>query len=72
MEIQVKIQGIHCAGCLSRLQQSLKSVGVIRFDFDFETKMAQIYCDDDDFSPKTITETIENLGYNALWMGEVK
>lgn len=71
MELQVKIQGIHCAGCLNRIDQSLKSIGVIRFDLDFETLIADIIVDDE-VTSEMIVKAIEKQGYDATIIGEVK
>ncbi|HAX03321.1 MAG: hypothetical protein A2Y45_00830 [Tenericutes bacterium GWC2_34_14] len=69
MEIQVKIQGIHCAGCLNRIDQSLKSIGVIRFDLDFETLIADIITDEE-VTQDMVIKAIEKQGYEATIIGE--
>jgi len=70
MELQVKIQGIHCAGCLNRIDQSLKSIGVIRFDLDFETLIADIIVDGEEVTSDMIVKAIEKQGYDATIIGE--
>lgn len=65
MEKHISIRGITCAGCLNRIDQGLKSLGVFKFDYDFVDHNAMILFDNDDTSLKEIIETINVMGYEA-------
>ncbi len=65
MDINVSIKGIHCAGCLNRIQQSLNTLGVIRFDLDYQTHVAHITYDEHELDVVDILQSIENNGYEA-------
>lgn len=65
MEKHISITGITCAGCLNRIDQGLKSLGVFKFDYDFVDHNAMILYDGDDTSMEEIIETITDMGYEA-------
>lgn len=68
MDIRVKIEGIHCAGCLNRIQQSLTMLGVNRFDMDLITHVAEITYDEESINQSSILSAIEMHGYRVIPM----
>ena len=71
MELRIKIKGIQCAGCFNRIDQSLQSLGIDRFDFDFASQVAVILFDEDRLNHEMIVETVENQGYTVTIVGEI-
>jgi Cu+-exporting ATPase len=65
MEKHISIKGITCAGCLNRIDQGLKALGVFKFDYDFVNHDALIFYDDEDTSIDEIIKTINDMGYEA-------
>lgn len=65
METNIKIDGITCAGCLNRIDASLRSLGVFRFDYDFYLKEALVIYDEDNLHLSDILDEINHLGYEA-------
>ena len=65
METNFLITGINCAGCINKIDSKLRTIGVEKFDFDFQKKVAHIEYDKERTNPKEIEDTINKLGYHA-------
>jgi copper chaperone CopZ len=65
MDMNIKIQGIHCAGCINSINSKLQGLGVIRFDLDLYTKIAEVIFDEEELNKEEIIHAINQLGYDA-------
>jgi len=66
--IKLKIDGMHCDGCATRLENALsKKAGIKKAKVSFENKEAVI--EFDNLDKNTIEEYIEEIGFKSL--GEV-
>jgi len=63
--VKIRIDGIHCAGCLNRIERLLMRSGVHKFDFDFASRVATIDFDEILTQPQSIMHEVTNLGYPA-------
>ncbi len=66
MEIIVKIEGIHCGGCINRIDIKLSELGVDRFDLDLSTRTAHISFDTENVSTTDILGELRHLGYRPF------
>lgn len=66
LEINVKIEGIHCGGCLNRIEVKLLELGVDKFDLELSTRIAQILFDHETTSSEEILNEIKYLGYRPI------
>ena len=64
-EIKLKIEGMHCTGCSSRLENVLNKKEGIEASVDFDEKQAKIKYDEDKFTLEDIKEIIENAGFKG-------
>ncbi len=65
-EIDLAIEGIHCAGCLSTIERTLMSVkGVAAARLNFTIHRAHIAFDPDAVDVETLTEALRRAGYKA-------
>ena len=65
-ELKFKIEGMHCAGCSTRLQKVLNNLdGVEEAEVSLEAKQAMIKYDEDKISIEEIKEAIEDAGFKA-------
>ena len=65
-EIKLKIEGMHCTGCSSRLEKVLNNVeGVEKATVSFEEKEAIITYNEEKISEKQIKSEIEEAGFKA-------
>lgn len=65
--ILLPIQGMHCAGCVNRIQSKLSNLnGVISASVNFATESASVSFDNSKISIGDIKESIEILCYNVL------
>lgn len=74
MELVVRINGIHCAGCVSRIESAMNGLGVDKFDLDLYTKIAKIYYDraDELIDNDLILSSIDSLGYETTLLAEIE
>lgn len=62
-----KIEGIHCASCVSRIEGALlKMAGVKDVSISLATGMATIFYDDAVVTPAEMKSVVDNLGYKFL------
>ncbi len=65
-ETNLKIEGIHCAGCSTRLEKVLNNLeGVETAKVSLEEKKATIKYDETKINIENIKETIEDAGFKG-------
>ena len=65
-EINLKIEGMHCAGCSTRLEKVLNNLeGVEIAKVSLEEKKATIKYDETKISLENIKESIEDEGFKG-------
>lgn len=65
-ETNLKIEGMHCAGCSTRLEKVLNNLeGVETAKVSLEEKKATIKYDETKISLESIKETIEDTGFKG-------
>lgn len=65
-ERNLKIEGMHCAGCSTRLEKVLNNLeGVETAKVSLEEKKATIKYDETKISLESIKETIEDAGFKG-------
>nr|HPI33736.1 heavy metal translocating P-type ATPase [candidate division Zixibacteria bacterium] len=65
-ELQVNIDGMHCAGCAANIERGLGALaGVAECRVNLATRSAVVAYDRDETSAGAILRTIEKLGYGA-------
>ena len=65
-EIKLKIEGMHCAGCSTRLEKILNNTdGVEEAKVSLEEKIAEIKYDETQVNLDKIKETIKDAGFEA-------
>ena len=65
-EIKLKIEGMHCTGCSTRLEKVLNNVdGVEDAKVSLEEKKADIKYDETQVSEKELIEAVEDAGFKA-------
>lgn len=65
-EIKLKIEGMHCAGCSTRLERILNNLeGVEEAKVSLEEKQATIKFDETKTNIENIKETIEDAGFKG-------
>lgn len=66
IETNLKIEGMHCAGCSTRLEKVLKNLeGVEIAKVILEEKKATIKYDETKISLENIKESIEDAGFKG-------
>lgn len=65
MQARIRIDKTGCISCINRIESTLKSMGVMRFDYDFQHKTASLLFDENDCSIQDILMAVERLGYQA-------
>ena len=65
-EIKLKIEGMHCAGCSTRLERVLNNLeGVEEAKVSLEEKSADIKYNDEEVELNTILQEIEDAGFKG-------
>ena len=65
-ETNLKIEGMHCAGCSTRLERVLNNLeGVETAHVSLEEKKATIKYDETKISLESIKEAIEDVGFKG-------
>ena len=65
-ETNLKIEGMHCAGCSTRLEKVLNNLeGVEKAQVSLQEKKATIKYDKNKISLKSIKEAIEDAGFKG-------
>ena len=65
-EINLKIEGMHCAGCSTRLEKVLNNLeGIETAKVSLEEKKATIKYDETKINIETIKEAIEDAGFKG-------
>ena len=65
-EVNLKIEGMHCAGCSTRLEKVLNNLeGVETAKVSLEEKKATIKYDETKISLENIKESIEDAGFKG-------
>jgi Cu2+-exporting ATPase len=64
--IELAVEGVACAGCISRIESALKKVpGIDDARLNFTTKRLIVGWRDRNFRPGTAIDAVEKLGYRA-------
>ena len=64
--IELKIEGMHCTGCSTRLEKVLRGLdGVVNANVNFEEKSAVIEFDSKKITVEEIKEAVEDAGFKA-------
>ena len=65
-ETNLKIEGMHCAGCSTRLEKVLNNLeGIETAKVSLEEKKATIKYDETKINIESIKETIEDAGFKG-------
>ena len=65
-EVSLKIKGMHCTGCSTRLEKVLNNQdGVDEASVSFENENAKVKYDDSIIDLDTLKETIEDAGFES-------
>lgn len=64
-KVELKISGMHCTGCASRLEKVLNGMESVKAIVSFETKNAVIEYNKDEVSIDEITEAIYDAGFEV-------
>ncbi|CDE90196.1 copper-transporting ATPase homolog [Clostridium sp. CAG:389] len=65
-ETNLQIEGMHCAGCSTRLEKVLNNLeGVEKAQVNLQEKKATIKYDENKISLKSIKEAIEDAGFKG-------
>ncbi len=64
-KVELKISGMHCTGCASRLEKVLNGMEYVKATVSFETKNAVIEYNKDEVSIGEITEAINDAGFEV-------
>ena len=64
-KIELKINGMHCTGCSSRLERVLNGLETVKASVSFEEKIANIEYDENITSLDDIKEAIEDAGFEC-------
>ena len=65
-EISLKIKGMHCTGCSTRLEKVLNNQeGVEKAEVSFEEGKTEIKYDENQIKLEEIKEAIEDAGFKA-------
>ncbi len=59
------IEGIHCLGCLNRIDSKLSSLGADRVDIDVSQKIVKIDFQGEESNADEFVSAINELGYQA-------
>jgi copper chaperone len=62
--IKLKIDGMHCDGCVRRVTQALNAAGGIQVN-SVEVGSASVTVDPAQVSPERIKAALENIGFTA-------
>ena len=66
-EINLKVKGMHCEGCSSRLTKILNNLdGVSDAKVSLENKKADLEYDEEQISIENIKEAISDAGFEAV------
>lgn len=63
--MNTKIEGMHCGGCMSRIEQALRLAGAQDVDITIERQFAHIVFDDAKIEASALIDAIKSLGYKA-------
>ncbi len=65
-EVNLKIEGMHCAGCSTRLEKVLNNLeGVEKAEVSLEEKQAIIKYDETKINIENIKEAIDDAGFKG-------
>ncbi len=65
--IKLKIEGMHCQACATRLEKVLKNTqGVEEANVNINDNVAQIQYNDEQINIKRIEEVIDEAGFKSL------
>jgi Cu2+-exporting ATPase len=65
-EMNLAVEGVHCAGCMAKIERSLKAMpGVTNARLNFSTRRLTVDWRAGELEPRAIVETLERLGYRA-------
>lgn len=65
MDFYATIEGMHCGGCLNRIERAARQEGATRFEMNLAEHTARIQYDETNASPEDICAAIRTLGYRV-------
>ncbi|MCC8171921.1 MAG: heavy metal translocating P-type ATPase, partial [Parabacteroides sp.] len=69
--VKIGIEGMHCAACVSRVEQALnKAPGVLQATVNLATEQAAVTYNEKETSPEAVKQVITESGYNPLDLAE--
>ena len=68
-QLIVRLNGIHCGGCISRIEQMSRSFGATAFQIDYATMIANIDFPAEFISANDLCDAIRKAGYWAAPIG---
>lgn len=63
-KVELKIDGMHCTGCSTRLEKVLNNMDNVKANVDFESRKAVVEYDENAVTIKDIYETIDDAGFS--------
>jgi copper chaperone CopZ len=69
--LQLKIGGIHCAGCFNQIDHAIRILGADRFYFDFETMIETIEYTGDFLRADRYVTAIVAAGFRARILSNI-
>lgn len=67
--LMVRLGGIHCAGCFSAIEKTVRSYGALSFQLDYATLIANIDFEGEVSQGEILCEAIRHGGYSAKPIG---
>lgn len=65
-EVEIKVEGMHCTGCSSRLEKVLNQLdGVHTANVSLENKIASVKFDENKISFEELLNAIEDAGFKG-------
>jgi copper chaperone len=64
MRVKLKIEGMHCEGCVRRVTQALNALGGVRVD-SVEVGSASVILDPAQTSPEQVAAAVNGMGFKA-------
>lgn len=65
-EVEIKVEGMHCTGCSSRLEKVLNQLdGVQTANVSLENKFASVKFDENKISFEELLNAIEDAGFKG-------
>ena len=65
-QIEIAVEGVHCGGCISRIEKAVKELpGISDARLNFTNRRLTLAWQDSRFQPASAIDTLERMGYRA-------